>query len=402
MKAKTVVTYTLSRCVKCLKCVKSCPTSALSMEQGRIHVNPDRCINCGRCIRSCHNKGLLAQGSTLEDIRSYDYTVCMVPSALSNSCRSREEAEDLFHAIRMLGFDEVVDISPVEGQIMHETKMLSEEFGNQSVIASFCPVVNRLIETVYPMLLDNLAPLIYPSEAAAKMIRKMHQNHGRVGIFSCCECEAKLALAKYPYGNFEYETDHALAIVDIFPKIRKNMKKGRDEVLFSREGLQSCNPAAMAQKPEYLIADGFEKINSVLSLEEFGQLNTYRLLYLFPCFNGCIGGHLLWGNSFLTRNNIYELTSDGEKPISEIPLDDLYSDSVCRTSEDQRTFSEKMEFFQKVNEQLERLPGYDCSACGMQTCRIMAEEIAKGNKTLDDCRIRAAMKEGAHDHQGTP
>lgn len=190
MKAKTVVTYTLSRCVKCLKCVKSCPTSALSMEQGRILVNPDRCINCGRCIRSCHNKGLLAQGSTLEDIRSYDYTVCMVPSALSNSCRSREEAEDLFHAIRMLGFDEVVDISPVEGQIMHETKMLSEEFGNQSVIASFCPVVNRLIETVYPMLLDNLAPLIYPSEAAAKMIRKMHQNHGRVGIFSCCECEA--------------------------------------------------------------------------------------------------------------------------------------------------------------------------------------------------------------------
>ena len=63
MKAKTVVTYTLSRCVKCLKCVKSCPTSALSMEQGRILVNPDRCINCGECMSVCPTGAIQWKGS---------------------------------------------------------------------------------------------------------------------------------------------------------------------------------------------------------------------------------------------------------------------------------------------------------------------------------------------------
>ena len=55
-------------------------------------------------------------------------------------------------------------------------------------------------------------------------------------------------------------------------------------------------------------------------------------------------------------------------------------------------FKEKMEEFHKVNEILDHLPHYDCSACGMQTCRIMAEEIARGNKKLSDCRVLAASK----------
>jgi Na+-translocating ferredoxin:NAD+ oxidoreductase RNF subunit RnfB len=36
---------------------------------------------------------------------------------------------------------------------------------------------------------------------------------------------------------------------------------------------------------------------------------------------------------------------------------------------------------------LEKLPGYDCGACGYPSCRVMAEEIVAGNSTLADCRI---------------
>jgi ferredoxin len=58
----SVVTYTLSRCVKCMKCVKACPSGALTMENSRINIRHDRCLNCGRCITACHNQGLLAKG----------------------------------------------------------------------------------------------------------------------------------------------------------------------------------------------------------------------------------------------------------------------------------------------------------------------------------------------------
>ena len=53
----------------------------------------------------------------------------------------------------------------------------------------------------------------------------------------------------------------------------------------------------------------------------------------------------------------------------------------------QESVAEKMAFFKQVNEVLEKLPGLDCSACGMQNCRIMAEGIVRGERKLDDCRI---------------
>ncbi|MDO4193880.1 MAG: [Fe-Fe] hydrogenase large subunit C-terminal domain-containing protein [Erysipelotrichaceae bacterium] len=396
MNRKSAVTYTLSRCVKCLKCVKACPTSALTMEKSRIHVNQERCINCGQCIRACHSRGLIAQGSTLDDIASYDYTVCMLPSSLSSSCASIEEAEELFYAIKSLGFDEVVDLSPLEGQLMEETWRIASEMNEGGGIASFCPVVNRLVETTYPMLMEHMIPLNYPSEIMARQIRK-RPGGDKIGIFLFCECESKLTLAKYPYGGQHYETDHAVALVDIFPKIKKNMKKGKINVTLCREGLQSCNPAVMMQRPDYLIADGYDKINSILNMEEFGLLDMFKLLYLFPCFNGCIGGHLLWGNSYLNRNNIDELTGKRRLPVTDLPLEVLYG-TVINERKDGRSFKEKMQYFNRVNEVLEHLPGYDCSACGMQTCRIMAEEIAKGRKNVSDCRVLAAIKGGSDDN----
>ena len=391
---KSVVVYTLDSCVKCLKCIRACPVSALTMNnQNRIEIDGDKCLNCARCITTCHNKGLLGQGSTLEDIKNYDYTVCMVPPALINVCSTKQEADEMMYAIKKLGFDEVVDISPVYGQIMNEYFNLADHYVEATMITSFCPVVNRYIQTKYPMLLDNLAPINYPSEIAAKMLRKKYQEKGNVGIFHCCECEALLELAKFPYGNMQYETDHALAIVDIFPKIRKLLGKDKCECVYNLQGLQSVNPSMILQKDNYLIADGFEKITNILDLAEFNMLDNFKLVYLFACINGCVGGHLLFGNSYLYRNNVYPLTKNESSAITDLSFDDIYSDFISLNPDDKRSFKEKMAFFAKVNEQLDHLPGYDCSACGLQTCRIMAEEIAKGNKQLSDCHILSSVKE---------
>ena len=395
----SVVTYTLEHCVRCMKCIKACPTSALRMSsKNRIVVDDNRCINCGNCIRSCHNRGLLAHGSTLADIENYEYTVCMVPGALISHCSSLEDAEDLFHAIRMLGFDEVVDITEYSGVALKEAQLLAGSSDDMTYISSFCPVINRLIVSKYQGLLDSLLPINYESEIAARQIRKRLEGKN-VGIFNLCECEAKLSIAKYPYQHMEFECDHSLALADIFPLIRKNMHQGRDEVIFSKKGLQMCNPVRIVKDDDYLIADGFDKVCSVLDMAEFGLLNTFRLLILYPCFNGCIGGHMLWGNSFLMQNNIDALTGSKSKQSAKLDADDVYVDQLIKVNKDTRTFLERTKFFSNVNKQLEMLPGYDCSACGMQTCRIMAEAIVNGEKTIDDCRVLAALKEKSNENQ---
>ena len=384
MFGKSVVTYTLESCVRCMKCLKACPTGALSMENNRITVHSLNCINCGRCIRECHNKGLVAYGSSIEDIKNYEYTICLVPSAMISHCENIEVAKELFYAIKLLGFDEVVDLSDIDAQLMEESNLLSEDNPALS-IASFCPVVNRLIAKEYPMLQDNILPFNYSSEIAAKKLREKYADKN-VGIFNICECEGKLEIAKYPSNNMSYEVDHAIALADIFPLLRKNLKQGKLDVKFSKIGLQTCNPLRIVHKDNTLIADGFDKINEVLDMSEFDLLNDFSLMYLYPCFNGCIGGHMLWGNSFSIQNNIDALCPVS-KPPTDYPIEDLYTDRFQEIEEDNRSFKEKVSHFNQINEVLSKLPGYDCSACGKQTCRNMAEEIVQGSKSLEDCRI---------------
>ena len=193
---KSVVHYTLERCIRCMKCVKACPTSALSMSDDRVIIDQKRCINCGRCIMACHNRGILAQGSTLDDIENYDYTICLVPGALVSHCASLEEAEDLFHAIRLLGFDEVVDITQYTALHLKEVSLLAEENEGDPYIASFCPVIARLIQNSHKSLLDALLPVKNCSEIAAMDLRKKYAHIKNLGIFNLCECESKLELAK--------------------------------------------------------------------------------------------------------------------------------------------------------------------------------------------------------------
>ena len=97
---KSVITYTLDSCRKCLKCLKFCPTEAITLDNGRVFISDEKCINCGKCVQACHNQGIKAKGSTLIDIKNYDYTVCIVPSSLIGHCKTRQEVEEMFYAIK--------------------------------------------------------------------------------------------------------------------------------------------------------------------------------------------------------------------------------------------------------------------------------------------------------------
>ena len=112
---KSVISYTLSHCVKCLKCLRICPTEAITIVHERVQIDSHKCINCGHCIEVCNTQGLQGKGSTLIDINNYDKTVALLPSALLSCCGSLKEAARLVEAIGQTGFDEVVQMSEVEG-----------------------------------------------------------------------------------------------------------------------------------------------------------------------------------------------------------------------------------------------------------------------------------------------
>jgi ferredoxin len=41
------------KCTGCESCVPECPSSAISMDNGKAKVDPDNCVDCGICVGVC-------------------------------------------------------------------------------------------------------------------------------------------------------------------------------------------------------------------------------------------------------------------------------------------------------------------------------------------------------------
>lgn len=388
----SVISYTLNKCQKCLKCVKVCPTGAISLQDARVKIDNHKCINCASCMDACVHLGLQAKGSTLVDLENYGYKIALVPTAIFADCESKKHVQSLMNAILSLGFDEVVDLSQYDASLYHEIAKYIEVNQQQTqLISSFCPVINRLIESKYPMLLTNIVPFENIAEVAAKDIRLRKENLTRdVGIFYLSECVAKLPLAKYPYGNMKSSIDHAIALQDIFPIITRNRKSCEEEIDVCADGLRNVSSrlfVSQLKNHNIIIADGLQKVKAALELAEFGQLKNADFLFLSCCMNGCIGGNLLWGNAFNAQVNVTNLAKTATGKAIHLHPNQLYGEACATSVNDRRSLQEKLLTFAKLNEQLEQLPGYDCGACGYPSCRSMAEEIIAGNCTLKQCRL---------------
>lgn len=388
----SVISYTLHNCQRCLKCLQVCPTQAIVKQHDRVQIKHKNCINCGRCIQMCHNQGLHAKGSTLNDIENYDYSAVLIPSSIYGLCRNIDDVRHLYGALRQLGFEEIVDLSDIEGALLNKAVDAAQN-SDELVILSKCSSTIGLIEQQYPTLYNQVLWLNDASEIAARRLRKKHAGQ-HIGIFLLCECAAHLAEAKYPYGKKDSEVDHALSVVDLFPKISAMKEFFPEDVQLCPQGLISSSVQLMKEHlPSWvMIPHGQEQLTTALELAEFNQLFDYKMMIPLSCFNGCLGGRLLWGNPFSSESSVVHLLNSANKPCSGLSEEEWFLQAPEIKRENGGSFKERIHRFNRLNEIMEQLPGFNCGACGFANCRVMAEEILEGTRNIHDCKISEAMK----------
>ena len=388
---KTLIQYHLDSCKHCAKCIRVCPTEAIFRQNEAIVIDSRKCINCGLCVLTCDKKGLSVENAHLsETLDFFDYTVALIPGSFFAHAMSHEEAGQMMQAIKNLGFDEVINTSSVEGALYIESIHQAQK-SEELKIASFCPVINALIQKQFPMLKDQLLDLDYPVEVAAKMARqRLEKDYKKVGIYSLCDCIAKKSVAKYPFGNEQSNIDYSMSISHIFPKANKAKDDHSQKTMLCREGIASvCSDFYHYYQEEKPIVSvsGISSCIKALELAEFGQLDEIGLLGLFPCQSGCIGGHYLWTNPLVARLHLDQLSEKAKTPCASLEGIDL-----LRVDDEEElpheNLKERMMKFNRINAILETLPQFDCGACGYANCRALAEAIDLGRTTASICRVK--------------
>ena len=383
---KPVISYLGNSCKKCIKCVKSCPTDAISIVNEQVIIDKDKCINCDICIQACDQKVLRVKHVDLQKaLKKHDYNIALISTAILSDLKTYEEIKNIAHAIKKFGFDEVVQYSDIEG-ILYKQALRDSVGKHKVMLTSFCPTINKLIKNDYPTLIDHLLPYDYPVEIAAKKLKAKYKDKN-IGIYSLCECVGKLTLAKKPFDNNESNIDYAFSISQMFPQINKLKDDQQENIEMNKYGVKSIVSDLYGNRDLSVISvEGLPQIKKALDLIEFDQLKHVDLIALFNCFQGCIGGYYLWSNPFEGCFNIKSMLSECQKDTAV--LDKTEYQKIHTINSNEQNFKERLAWFNKVNAILETLPQFDCGSCGFANCRGLASRSASGEVDASLCRVK--------------
>ena len=400
------------KCKGCTSCIKHCPTEAIRVRDGHARIENKRCIDCGECIRVCQYKAKKAIYDRFEDFADYKYKIALPAPALYGQFEEVNDLDAVLSALIECGFDEVFEVARAAEIVSEYTRKYMERQENlpNPVISSACPVIVRLISIRYPLLLENVMPIMAPIEVAARVARKEAlDKHPELCDDDICvlfisPCPAKVSYVKNPIGVSKSAVNGALSIGDFFFKMRAAMKNMKEEKVQAKSGIIGISwagtggEASALFNEKYLAADGIENVIKVLDEIDNGNIRNLDFVELNACNGGCVGGVLNVENPYIAKARLQTLRRYLPVSLNRISTTRLDSyewdaipepEPVSRLSEDRH---EAMRMMREIVSITNTLPGIDCGSCGAPTCRAFAEDLVKGKVTIDDCLFKLRDK----------
>jgi len=403
------------KCVGCTTCIKQCPTEAIRVRKGRASIQPERCIDCGECIRTCPHGAKRAVSDPLSMIGAYRVKVAVPAPTLYTQYDEGCSVDRVLSGLLELGFDEVFEVAEAAEIVTQATRELLSLSGTEAdlprpLISSACPAVVRLVQLRFPSLIPNLAPLIPPMEAAARIVKeRLHPGEEGVGVFFITPCAGKVTVTRAPLGYARSAIDGVIGLRDIYLPLRSAIASAPERRLAraGRKGLEwarvdgECDAVGERRS---ISVDGIGNVIGVLEALENGKLEDLAYIEALACPAGCVGGPLTVENPYIAKTRLRNREesaplagpSPGEgrygpaidlrwtaavKPRSALALDpDMLKALVM---------------LEEIELRAEGLPGLDCGSCGAPSCRALAEDIARGTAIESDCvfKLRDKVRE---------
>ncbi|MEZ5069692.1 MAG: [Fe-Fe] hydrogenase large subunit C-terminal domain-containing protein [Bacteroidales bacterium] len=394
-------------CIGCTHCMSVCPTEAIRIRDGKAVILEDRCVDCGNCCKACPVSAILIEQDDFEDVFRRPVRIALLPSVLIGQFPSRIKTEEIYGALRHLGFTHVFEIDSVVDVVQEGyNHFLRDHEGERPLISTFCPAIVRLIQVRFPAMVDQLVRVKPPSDIAAIYFRRKLEAQGHapedIGVFYVTPCAAKITSIKSPVGEEQSAVTGVINMQFLYNKLLHlilNKESGTAEmsamVQLSSKGIlwSLTRGEAEHQEGRGLAVDGIRNVTEFLErLEESEECNI-DFLELRACDESCAGGVLISGNRFLTVDRLNRRAEELRSEDRANGVDEHFDPemhglspipprSMLVVDQDRQVAIQKI---RQVEDMLKVLPGIDCGACGSPSCRVLAEDVVQGRSTLNAC-----------------
>lgn len=420
--------FTNDKCIGCNKCISvcSCVGACVSNEvdgKNRIDVDGTRCIACGACFDVCEHGAREYRDDTerfFEDLkRGEKISILLAPAFKANYPR---EYEYVLGGLKQLGVNRIISVSFGADITTWGYLNYVEQNNFLGGISQPCPAVVGYIERNLPELLPKLFPVQSPMMCAAIYAKKEMHITDKLAFIS--PCIAKKMEIDDPnnkgYVSYNVTFDHLMKYV------REHNISGpftSDEIEY---GLGSIYPMPGGLKENVYWFLG----ESVFIRQMEGEKHMYHYLeqnknplmngntpYLFVdalnCSSGCIYGtgcepekghsdeplcNLLYIREDSKKNDRRSAWSKKLSPkqrlkqfnnqFRNLNLQDYlreYTDRSAECSYKIPTELERHAIFNEMNKTSQEDRYINCSCCGYDSCRQMADAIFNGFNKKENC-----------------
>jgi Na+-translocating ferredoxin:NAD+ oxidoreductase RNF subunit RnfB len=401
------------RCNGRLACMRVCPTQAIRVRGGKARLLPEFCIDCGSCLTACPSGAIRATTQSFSEIHKYKYKVAVPSPVLFGQFPVGISPAHIVAALRCLGFDAVWDFT-IELALFNRAMVdyVDNWKGPFPLISIACPVIVRLVQVLYPDMVDQLIRIQPPRELAGRELkRKYSQELGihpdEIAAIYITACQAKTISILEPAEGVKSNLEGALGISELYNDIlaltRSLETEGMEAPLENSgrtaEMLRWCISQGQGRTlchHRYMSVTGLSNVIQVFDDIEKGKLRNIEYLECDACWGGCIGGNLTVDNIYVTLSKIHRLLAelpDGDPELeAEVErryrTEDFSLRRRLRPRARQRTADNLKERVQRIKtgETVNKaLPGLNCGLCGAPTCKTFANDVAAGHARRDEC-----------------
>lgn len=400
------------KCRGCLSCMRACPTHAIRVKDKTARYRPDRCTDCGICLTACPWGAIGATTWQFEDLSRFKFKVAVPSPVLFGQFPAGITPAMVAKGLLMLGFNAIWDYSADVELVARAIRAYVEGWkGATPLISISCPVVVRLIQVLYPRMVDQLIPIQVPREVAGRAIKNRYSEElgiakEDIGAIYITPCQARTISILQPAEGAVSHLDGTLGIADVYNGILAFASVHKEEAVKSDDRPIIRNSTILAHAGDrmerfipahrYLRVTGLSNIIQLFDDIEKGKLRNVDFLEAYSCWNGCMAGNLTVNNVYVTRSRFHSLIRglpamdpQTEAEVSRrYPEEDFSLDQPIRARPIRgRTGSlkERVQMVQQMEETLASLPGLNCGLCGTPTCKELARDVSTGDATKQDC-----------------
>ncbi len=198
-----------SKCIRCGRCKMACPYDAInhkvrpcasacginaisSDQYGRAHIDNDKCVACGQCMSACPF-GAIADKSQIFQlilaIKKGDKVVAAVAPAIAGQFGPKATLGRIKTALLKLGFADMYEVADgADMGCIAEAHHYAENVATGKVpflLTSCCPAWAVLVKKQFPDIANEVSQELTPMVATAREIKEKDENARVVFIGPC-------------------------------------------------------------------------------------------------------------------------------------------------------------------------------------------------------------------------